>query len=565
MKKFFALTTMAAAMVLAGCGGGGDININAQNNSTTTSTGGDNGGSTSANGCASYSTSGGITRQGADSGVNCVYGPDFVSLTNPIDIGPSTPVVFTKLANGGVHVFRDSLVVGRNYSSDADLVAAGIAKGGDGSKIEIEAGTTLAFQSSDDYVVINRGSQIFAEGTASAPITITSVSDAVDGTVGAEEVQAWGGMIINGFGLTNKCAYTGSPATNDLATTASGCHVAAEGKAGGGQTHYGGANNADSSGSLKYFIVKHTGAQVEEGNELNGISFDAVGSGTTVDFLQAYSTYDDGVEMFGGAVNISHYIAMYVRDDSIDIDEGYSGTFDYALVIQSETDGNHCVESDGIGSYSSKDQATIDDFVARGLNSRATIKNMTCIMSSNDGPAGTAAGLGTHDPGAGMRIREAHFPIIQNALITSAYQGDVLTGDDDYNYCVRIESAEGLKAADDGDLVIEGSIIACSDLTKGDNLPSGKTQLEFINLKSQALHTLESGEDPTAASNANLDILDGFYSLPVASMKVGGAAPTVSPVAGRAFFGAVVKDDDWTAGWAYGIDPANRGEPLWFE
>ncbi len=558
MKKIFALSTMAAAMVLAGCGGG-DININAQNNSTTTGSGGDSG---TSNNCASYSKSG-TTYQGAANGVNCVYGTEFVSLVNPIDIGPASTVVFANLANDGVHIFNDSLVVGRNYSNDTDLANAGIAEGGDGSKIQIEAGAILAFKSQDDYMVINRGSQIFAEGTATAPITITSVSDAVDGTVGAEEVQAWGGMIINGFGLTNKCEYTGSPATNDLATTASGCHVAAEGKAGAGQSHYGGANNADNSGSLKYFIVKHTGAQVEEGNELNGISFDAVGSGTSVDFLQAYSTYDDGIEMFGGAVNISHYIAMYVRDDSIDIDEGYSGTIDYALVIQSETDGNHCVESDGIGSYSSKDQATLDDFVARGLNSRATIKNLTCIISSNDGPA-EAMGLGTHDPGAGLRIREAHFPIIQNALITTAYQGDVKLNDTDHNYCVRIESAEGLQAAVDGDLVIESSIIACSDLTKGAVLPNNKTELEFLNETNQTLATLEAGEDPTAASNANLDILDSFYSLPVSEMKIGGAAPTVAPI-GRAFFGAVVKDDDWTAGWAYGIDPANRGQALWFD
>ena len=63
---------------------------------------------------------------------------------------------------------------------------------------------------------------------------------------------------------------------------------------------------------------------------------------------------------------MGHYIGMYVRDDSIDIDEGYRGTIDYALVIQSENDGNRCVESDGIGSYSSKDQATIDYFIARG-------------------------------------------------------------------------------------------------------------------------------------------------------------------------------------------------------
>jgi hypothetical protein len=140
----------------------------------------------------------------------------------------------------------------------------------------------------------------------------------------------------------------------------------------------------------------------------------------------------------------------------------------------------------------------------------------------------------------------------------------VKLNDSDHNYCVRIESDEGLQAAVDGDLVIESSIIACSDLTKGAVLPNAKTELEFLNETKQTLATLEAGEDPTAASNANVDILDSFYSLPVADMKIGGAAPTVAPI-GRSFFGAVVRDDDWTAGWAYGIDPANRGQALWFD
>ena len=72
-------------------------------------------------------------------------------------------------------------------------------------------------------------------------------------------------------------------------------------------------------------VVKHTGAQVANGDELNGISLVA-GSNTIVENLQVYSTYDDGIEMFGGSVNFTNFVGVYVRDDSIDIDEGYNGT-----------------------------------------------------------------------------------------------------------------------------------------------------------------------------------------------------------------------------------------------
>mgnify|MGYP000754809666 CR=1 FL=1 len=540
----------ALTAVLVGCGGGGDINI-----APATTVGADNsvvnnslpnGSADAANGCAVYELNG-ETFEGVLDGVDCVYPTSFVDLDKPLSVDLTIPAI------PGVHVFQGSLVVGKNYSNDADMAAAGITQGGDGAKLTIAAGQTLAFQSSDDYLVINRGSQIFAEGTSTNPITVTSVSDAVDGSVGPEDVSEWGGMIINGFGVTNKCAYTGTRGV-DLAL-ASECHVAAEGKAGAGQTNYGGNNDADSSGVLNYFIVKHTGALVDVGNELNGIAFDAVGSGTQVDYIQAYSTYDDGVEMFGGAVNISHYVATYVRDDSIDIDEGYIGTFDYALVIQSETDGNRCIESDGIGSYSKKDQATIDDFIARGLHSAAKIKNLTCIVSAEEN--------GTHDPGQGLRIREAHMPTIQNAIVTSAYSGDELKGDDDHYFCVRIDN-EGQQAALDGELKIEESIMACQDLVDSDL--EGSSTVAWLNAQgNQTVQTAEDGDDPTINSNANLVILSGFYSLPIADMVVNGGAATVTPTEGRDYIGAVSEDDNWISSWTYGLEATNRGQPLWFE
>ncbi len=547
IKTFVGVSALATALV--GCGGGGgDINISPStvDNSVDNSTSG--GGSGESNPCASFELDGN-TFQGRYDGTNCTYDSSFVDFDNPLMVDLNIPKIT------GVHIFEGSLFVGKNFSTNADLEAAGITRGGDGPTLTIQPGNTLAFLSSDDFMVINRGSQIEAVGTASLPITVTSYSDAVSRTVGAEDVSEWGGLIINGFSLTNKCTYTGSATEGTLAKEGE-CSVAAEGKSGAAQTHYGGDILDDNSGTLKYFIVKHTGAEVEADNELNGISFDAVGSGTTVDYLEAYSTFDDGVEMFGGSVNISHYVALYVRDDSIDIDEGFQGSFEYALVIQSEADGNRCIESDGIGSYSSKEPATIADFIDRGLNSRATIRNLTCIVSPE--------AVGTHDPGQGWKIREAHFPTLEYSLITTAYLEDEVGGTDD-NYCVSIAN-EGLQAAQDGDMTIGNNIIACQDLTDGKSLPDGTTVEQWLKDSGNDVYqTAEAGEDPTASDNPALVILNGFYSLPKGDMIVNSAPITVDTESNRDFIGAVTADDDWTANWTYGLHEGKRGQALWFE
>ncbi len=565
MKSLVGLSALIAA--LSGCESG-DINIDAQNKATTdarvdNSVTGDNSGNTttegdasskSSNPCASYSASG-VVRQGSYSAPHCTYGTDFVDLTNPLTI-TDLQVTFADLPNDGVHIFAGSLVVGRNYNSNADLAMNGISKGGDGSAVRVEAGATLAFRSSEDYMVINRGSQIFAEGSSTAPVTITSVSDAVNGTVQPEDVSQWGGLIINGFGVTNKCSYTGIRGQSDFASDGE-CHVAAEGKGGSAQTHYGGSNDADNSGVLEYVVVKHTGAQVAPDNELNGISFDAIGSGTTVNHLQAYSTYDDGIEMFGGAVNISNYIALYVRDDSIDIDEGYIGTINNALVIQSETDGQQCLESDGIGSYKADQSTKNDDFIARGLNSAATLNHVTCIVSP--------VAAGTHGVGAGLRVREGHFAKINNSLVTTAYQADGVVMDTDENQCLRIDSAETLQGAQDDNVSIAASIFACQDLTKGNDLPNGTTLETFLGTGNDVMQTAEAGQDPTSTAEPNIVILDGFYSLPITDVVINGGAPTITPSDSAEYVGAVTAANDWTAGWAYGLHDGNRGQALWFE
>ena len=144
--------------------------------------------------------------------------------------------------------------------------------------------------------------------------------------------------MINGNGITNNCT--------DAQRASNACHVRPKGR----PSQYGGNNNAESSGSLKYVVVKHTGFEVAPGDELNGVTFNAVGSGTTVENLEVYSTYDDGVEFFGGAVNVTNLVAMYVRDDSIDFSDGYVGTVKNALVIHPPQNSNNCIEGDNIAS-----------------------------------------------------------------------------------------------------------------------------------------------------------------------------------------------------------------------
>lgn len=551
------LATSAAALILAACESG-DINIDPTTNSNVTNPGGGNGGGNDPdNPCASYTTDAGDTRQGSYDGTDCTYSPSFVSAGNNLLYDLTVPA----LPDDGVHIFLGSLFVGENHTTDADMQAAGIAQGGDGPTLTIEAGTTLAWPSNENFVIINRGSRIIAEGTSDAPIVFTSVSD-VTGTVAFDAVQEWGGVVINGFGVTNQCRYTGSVDGGDLALDGE-CHVAAEGAADLDESHYGGDNNDDDSGILQYVIVKHTGAEVNNGDELNGISFGGVGRGTTVSNLQVYSTYDDGIEMFGGSFDIENFVAVYVRDDSLDMDEGYNGTITNALFIQAEEDGQQCIEADGIGDYSGRDDT--EAVVAQGINTRVTINNLTCIFTPNFAPPGT------HDPGAGPRMREGLFLTLNDALIIGSLTANDTTTDND-NFCLRVQDPETQQGALDGDWSLNSVIFACAErVNSGDPWVDGTTTTEsFVTDGGNIFATIPDGTavDPTAANDTELQLLEGMppiYSIDYATMQVDGAAPAGAPQEGN-FIGAVsLGGTDWTAGWTYGIHEGNRAVPLWFE
>jgi hypothetical protein len=521
--RLLGLVSIAAAVVACESG---DINLQPTNVDNSTSTTGGGGGST--NPCASYTTTGGAVRQGVFNDPDCTYPPTFVSFVNPLRVDLDIPA----LANDGVHIFQDVLAVGQN-------VSAGVAPaGGTGPVLTIEAGSTLAFNDASDYLVVNRGSQIIADGTAIAPITFTSVTDAVLATVTPEAVQQWGGVVINGNGITNNCT-DAQRATND-------CHVESEGQ----PVYYGGNNNAESSGVLRYVVVKHTGSEVAPDDELNGITFNAVGSGTTVSFLETYSTYDDGIEFFGGAVNLDHYVSVYVRDDTIDFSDGYVGTIDTALIIHSQMDSNRCIEGDNIGETRAAAGVPLDTAPL----TNPTITNMTCIVSAQD--------VGTHaDVSEGPTLRRGPQMQLADSIIYGGYQDDAGNN----NECFEL-AGDGVTNnwALTGATAVTNTLIACEQATNG-SLPNGDTVAAWLTNTGSVAYPNNSGNVVRnvvdLSANASKVILDSFYTA-TALVDETGAPIAMTPASGT--LGAVTRANDWTVDWTYGLHPANQGQPLWF-
>ena len=180
-----------------------------------------------------------------------------------------------------------------------------------GATLTIEAGTTFTVTSADqaagtNYLQVEQGGKIVAVGTSSSPIVFTAQS---------QQIGAWGGIIINGKARIN---------------VAGGTEVA---EAGG--LVYGGNDDADNSGTLKYVRVEYAGAAITGGTaEYNAFSFFGVGSGTVLENLQAYKGADDAFEFFGGAVNATNLAAFGCEDDNIDWDRGYRGTLSNIWIIQ---------------------------------------------------------------------------------------------------------------------------------------------------------------------------------------------------------------------------------------
>ena len=194
-----------------------------------------------------------------------------------------------------------TLETGKNYTLNGGIHVK------PGATLTIQPGVTITAKHDGtvDYILVEQGAKIDAQGTASQPIVMTSEK---------KEAGAWGGLHICGYAHTNN-----GSGSSDI-----------------GNAPYGGNNYADISGTLKYIRLEYTGYAFDEEHEANGVSFYGVGNGTTVEHLQAYKGSDDGFEFFGGSVNVKYMVSTSCSDDSFDWTEGWNGKAQFLVAYQEE-------------------------------------------------------------------------------------------------------------------------------------------------------------------------------------------------------------------------------------
>lgn len=180
----------------------------------------------------------------------------------------------------------------------------------EGATLTIQAGTIIkGDKRTRGTLVIRRGARIVAEGTKEKPIVMTSAQDA-----GARDKGDWGGLVILGRARVNQP----DPAVEGIEPAAI----------------FGGTNDADNSGILRYVRIEYAGIELTPNNETNSLTLGGVGSGTVVEYVQVSYGGDDGFEWFGGTVNGKYLVSLGTWDDDFDCDYGWSGNIQFALAVR---------------------------------------------------------------------------------------------------------------------------------------------------------------------------------------------------------------------------------------
>lgn len=340
------------------------------------------------------------------------------------------------------------------------VLQGGVFIGGDNTnnaKLSIQAGAKIIGQSGADFLVITRGSKILAEGTKNAPIVFTASKS--EGRNRGE----WGGLIINGNAPINSCKVSGPV-----------CQAQGEGSTG----LYGGNDAQDNSGILRYVRVEFAGFEITPENELNGIAFQGVGAGTEVDYVQVHMNADDGVEFFGGTVNVKHVLLTGNKDDSMDWTSGWTGKAQYVIVEQYADAANNGIEAD-----SNKDTSALP-------KSNPILANLTFIGTNSAEAKG----------GEGILLRRGTGAKIFNSVVTGFKKS-----------CLDIDGGAAFEMAALGEIQFHGMVLDCATTFSIDADDPASVE-SFFNAgdNNMIASPLLSGYAPTAASPVYGNAVDTF-------------------------------------------------------
>ena len=321
----------------------------------------------------------------------------------------------------------------------------------DGAKLIIQPGTTIISDVAEKGALcIERGAQIIAEGTATKPIIFTSGK-----AVGERSPGEWGGIIILGKAKTN---LSSEPTIE-----------------GGIGRAFGGTNDADNSGVLKYVRIEYAGIAAMPNSEINALTLGGVGSGTIIENVQTVYANDDAFEFFGGTVNAKNLYAYATADDDFDFDFGYTGTITNGVAKRDPQfvdsgDAGNGVECDNDGTGSSAQPAT-----------HPKLLNMVLV-----GPNVSTA-LSNHN--LGLRFRRATQFTMKNSIVWGWMKGGL-----------SLESNETAQFVKDGVSVFEGNLVGTFNPTL--NFISKATTI----LTSEQLKTLALSKNNKEITTATVDL-----------------------------------------------------------
>lgn len=303
----------------------------------------------------------------------------------------------------------DGIITVTTLSADKVWKIDGVAFVKPGATLTIEPGTYITSGNTKAYtdnvsgkthdikgvLVVPKTAKLIANGTAASPIVFTSPNAS-----GSRNPGDFGGLIILGSATTNQ------PATTKIEGLPQPI---------GTDVSYGGPSPADNSGSLKYVRIEFAGYNLNDNNEINGLTLGGVGSGTTLENIQVSWGKDDGFEFFGGTVNAKYLVALSNDDDDFDFDHGYTGTIQYALSLKdpNSTNSTSSGSSDSNG-LESDNEGTAP--YAATPKTRPILKNFTFLGIKDASVATTKLKFGN-------RWRRASQYDIQNSIIAGYATG----------------------------------------------------------------------------------------------------------------------------------------------
>lgn len=411
------------------------------------------------------------------------------------------------LRAGTVYAISGRTEVGTDRGADPAAPVAGSAQG----ILTVEAGVRIFGSSGSDYLLVNRGSQIFAEGTATTPIIFTSRAN-VEGTTTETSQGQWGGIVIAGRAPTAVCP---------VGVTAPS--AACVGQIEGTSANYGGASTADNSGRLRYVQIKYSGFEISANNELQALTLAGVGSGTVVEYIQAYNSSDDGIEIFGGTVDLRHIVINGADDDGLDTDTGWRGGAQFGIVTQRAT-----AVTNGSRGFEWSAAPSGTTFYAQPKVSNWTIVGRNAAVAAD----------------ALLTLNSGTQPTIINTVVTNPSTSAAA--------CLDIDDAQTVA----NNPVFRSVYFACSRPYENDsNINAAATEAVFINATNVG-NTAAGTSTMTAPAGAtltqtNLAFINGANETAVTPAN----APAIySGFAAVTYIGAVRNAaDTWYLGWTCGL------------